>query len=93
MPDRFIEILVEHELLLTRNRKEGEHVAGGERSHVRFLRVDIFWIAEISRRGRSRHFVAAVKFPSVIARIFLILERRIAALPGESHCVFGHTFT
>jgi hypothetical protein len=36
--------------------------------------------------------VAAIKFPSVIARIFLVLERHIAALPSESHFVFGHNF-
>jgi hypothetical protein len=28
----------------------------------------------------------------VIARILLVLERRIAALPSESHFVFGHAF-
>jgi hypothetical protein len=28
----------------------------------------------------------------VIAGILLVIERRVAALPGQSHFVFGHTF-
>src|SRR5437762_1530574 len=55
-----------------------------------FLWIDIFRISQVRGRGRGCHFVAALKFPSVIARILLVIERRIAAFPGESHFVFGH---
>ena len=89
--DRFIDIFIQHEFLLTSDREEGEHVTAGERSDKRFLRVDMLRVAEIGRRGRGLHFVATIKSPGVIARIFLIVERRIAALPGESDFVFGHS--
>jgi len=35
--------------------------------------------------------MAAIEFPGVIAWILLVIERRIAALPGESDFVFGHS--
>ena len=90
--DCFINVFVEDELLLRCNREKREHVASGERRDECFLRIDILWIAEIDRRGSGRHFVAAIKFPGVIARIFLVLERHVAAGPGKSHFMFGHVF-
>jgi hypothetical protein len=90
--DRVINVFVQNEFLLTGDRQEGKHVTTGERSDERFLGINIFRVAQISGRGRGRHFVAAVEFPSVIARILLILERCIAALPGESDFMFGHIF-
>src|ERR1039458_2080405 len=92
MTDGVIKVFVQNEFLLTSDREKREHVTTGERSDERFLRIDIFRVAKIGGRGRGRHFVAAVEFPSVIARILLILERRIAALPGESDFMFGHIF-
>ena len=85
-------IFVEHKLLFRRDRKESQHVATRERCHKRFLRIDKLWVSQISGIGRCLHFVSAIKFPSVIAWIFLILERRVAAFPSESHFMFGHAF-
>ena len=65
--------------------------ASGKRRDKGLFRIGVRRIAEISRRGRSRHLVAAVEFPGVIARILLIFERLIAALPVERNFVFGHT--
>jgi len=39
------------------------------------------------------HLMAAVKFPSVITRIFLVFKWQIAAFPSEGNFVFGHTST
>jgi hypothetical protein len=89
--DGLIGVFVEHELLFAGNRQEREHVAARERSDKRFLGIDIFWIPDISRRGGRLHFVAAVEFPSMIARIFLVFERRIAAFPTKINFMFGHT--
>src|SRR5438552_16985897 len=64
-----------------------------ERSHECFLRIDIFRITEISWCGRSLHFMTTIKFPGVVARIFLVFERRVAALPSERNFVFRHAFS
>ena len=90
--DRFINIVVHDELLFTRDRQKGQHMTTRERRDKRLLGINLFWIAQIGGRSRSGHFVAAIKLPSVIARILLIIERRIAPLPGESNFVFGHVF-
>src|SRR5207253_8866941 len=87
------DIFVEHELLFGRHSKEGEHVTARERRDRGFLRIVEFRISEISGRGRRLHLMATVKLPSVIARIFLVFERPIAAFPSESNFVFGHAFT
>src|SRR4029453_9002415 len=92
MADRLVNILVEHELFFGRYGKKGEHVAARKRRHKRFLWIDKLWVSEIRRSSRRLHFVSAVKFPGVIARIFLILERRVAAFPSESNFMFGHAF-
>src|SRR5207244_8360759 len=44
------------------------------------------------RCGRSRHGMAAVEAPGMIARIFLINKFGGAALPTQVYFVFGHTF-
>jgi hypothetical protein len=44
------------------------------------LGIDIRRITEISRSGRRRHRMAAVEYPSVIARIHLIRKSGAAAL-------------
>ncbi len=46
--------------------------------------------SQICGGSRRRHFMAAVKFPRVIAVVSLILEVGRRALPRESHFVFGH---
>jgi len=92
MADRVVAILVEHELLFACDGKERQHVATRKRRYKRFLRIDKLWVSEISGGSRCLHFVSTVKIPSVIARIFLILERRVAAFPGESNFMFGHAF-
>src|SRR4029450_10728071 len=56
----------------------------------RLLGIDIGWITEISRGRRRRHRMTAVECPGVIARIFLIRKFGAAALPFQSHSVFGH---
>ena len=85
-------VFVEHELLFARDRKKSQHVTTRERGDKRFLRIDKLRVSEIRRRSRRLHFVSAIKFPGVIAWIFLILERRVAALPSESNFMFGHAF-
>ena len=85
-------VRVEHELLLARNRQEREHVAARERSDERLLGIDIGGIAEIGRRRRGRHRMAAVEAPGMIARILLIRKLSSTALPSQSHFVFGHAF-
>src|SRR5437763_16105604 len=89
MTDGFIDILVEHELLFGRDGKKREHLAARERRHKCFLWIDKLWITKISGRGGRLHLVTALKLPGVIARIFLILERRIAAFPAESSSGVG----
>src|ERR1700745_375023 len=49
-------------------------------------------IAEISRRRRRRHRMAAVETQSMIARVLLIRKLSSSALPFQSHFVFGHIF-
>ena len=90
--DRFIRVFVDDELLFAGHRQEREHMATGERRHERFFRVGVRRVPQIRRRRRGRHLVPAVEFPSVIARVLLILERLIAALPVERNFVFGHAF-
>src|SRR5262245_48144221 len=90
MADRMILVRIEHELLLARNRQEREHVAARERSDERLLGIDIGGIAEIGRRRRGRHRMAAVEAPGMIARILLIRKLSSTALPSQSHFVFGH---
>jgi hypothetical protein len=90
--DRFVGVVIEHKLLFTCDREKSEHVTTGERGDERFLGINVGRIAKISRRSRSRHGVAAVEAPGVIARIFLINKFRPAALPTQSYFVFGHTF-
>src|SRR6266478_865724 len=82
--DRFIDIFIQYELLFARDRKERKHVTARKRCHKCLLRIDQLWVTQVSRCSRCLHFVSASKFPGVITRIFLILERLIAALPGES---------
>src|SRR5262249_23596899 len=81
---------IEHELLLARDRQKREHVTARERSDERFLGIDIRRITEISRGRRRRHRMAAVEYPSMIARIFLIRKFGAPAPPFQSHSVFGH---
>src|SRR6266487_2287371 len=90
--DRFVGVVIEHKLLFTCDREKSEHVTTGERGDERFLGIDVGRIAKISRRGRSRHGVAAVEAPGVVARIFLINKFGAAALPTQSYFVFGHAF-
>src|SRR6266404_5651202 len=92
MADRMILVRVEHEFLLARDRQEREHVAARERSDESLLGIDIGWIAEISRGRGCRHRMAAVEAPGMIARILLIRKLSSAALPFQSHFVFGHAF-
>src|SRR5437762_1725330 len=37
--------------------------------------------------------MTTIKFPGVVARIFLVFERRVAALPSERNFVFRHAFS
>src|ERR1700745_1578245 len=90
--DRIVNVLIEDELLFRGYGKKSEHVAARKRCHKRFLRIDKLWVSEISGSSRCLHFVSTLKFPGVIPRIFLILERRVAAFPGESNFMFGHGF-
>src|SRR5436190_9675424 len=90
--DRFVGVVIEHKLLFTCDCEKGEHVTTGERGDERFLGIDVGRIAKISRSCRSRHGVAAVEAPGVIARIFLINKFGPAALPTQSYFVFGHVF-
>src|SRR5262245_46961843 len=90
MADRMILVRVEDELLFARNRQEREHVAARERSDESLLGIDIGGIAEVGRRRRGRHPMAAVEAPGMIARILLIRKLSSAALPSQSHFVFGH---
>src|SRR5437762_3650428 len=92
MADRFVGVIIEHKLLFTCDREKSEHVTTGERGDECFFGIDVGRIAKISWRGRSRHGVAAVKAPGVIARIFLINKFSAAALPTQSYFVFGHAF-
>src|SRR5205085_5012629 len=88
--DGFVRVFVQNEFLFAGHGQEREHVATGERRDKRFFRIGVRGIPEIRRRGRRRHLMAAVEFPGVVARILLIFERLIAALPGERNFVFGH---
>jgi hypothetical protein len=92
MADRLVRVVIKDKLLLTRDCEKGEHVATGKRSNESFFGIDIGRIAKISGRSRSRHSVAAVEAPAMIARIFLINKFGPAALPTQSYFVFGHTF-
>src|SRR4029077_7205464 len=92
MADCFVGVVIKHKLLLTCDREKGEHVATGERGDESFFGIDVGRIAQIGRRGRSRHGVAAVEAPGVIARIFLINKFGARALPTPVYFVFGHTF-
>jgi len=92
MADGLVRIVIKDKLLFTRDREKGEHVATGKRSNEGFFGINVGRIAKISRRSRSRHGVAAVEAPSVIARIFLINKFGPAALPTQSYFVFGHFF-
>src|SRR6266851_9385700 len=92
MANRRVLVRIEHELLLTGNRQEREHVAARECSYESLLGIDIRRIAEISRCRRSHHRMAAVEAPGMITRILLIRKLSSAALPFQSHFVFGHAF-
>src|SRR5262249_36465260 len=88
--NRLVFVRIEHELLLARDRQERDHVTARERSDHRFRGMRVRRITEISRGRRRRHRMAAVEYPSMIARIFLIRKFGAAALPFQSHSVFGH---
>ena len=88
--DRLVLVLIEHKLLLTRNRQERKHVAARKRSDKRLLGINISGIAEISGRRRCRHCVAAVEAPAMVTRILLIRKFSAAAFPLYCRSVFGH---
>src|SRR6266545_1095792 len=90
MANRRVLVRIEHELLLTGNRQEREHVAARECGYESLLGIDIRRIAEISRGRRRHHHMAAVEAPSMITRILLIRKLSSAALPFQGHFVFGH---
>ena len=90
--DGFVGVVIKDKLLLTGDREKGEHVATGEGSDESFFGIDVGRVAQIGWRGRSRHGMAAIETPSVIARIFLINKFSAAALPTQVYFVFGHIF-
>src|SRR4051812_11579342 len=89
--DSLVFIGVEDELLLTRDREKSEHVTTGKRGHKSFLGIHIRRIAKVGGSGGAGHGMAAVKAPSMIARIFRIGELGVAAFPTKSGFVFGHS--
>ncbi len=90
MTDRVVGVLIEDKLLFTRDGKEREHVATGERRDECFFRVDVRRISQIRRRGCRGHGMATIEAPSVITRIFLIRKFSAAALPMQGDFVFRH---
>jgi hypothetical protein len=91
MADGVVGVFIEHELFFAGHGEKSQHVAAGERRDEGLFRIGVRRIAQVSRRSRSRHFVAAVEFPGVIAIVSLVLEVGRGALPDERHFVFGHS--
>ena len=92
MADGLVDVLVEEKALLTSCGQKGKHMTARERGYERFLRIDILRITQVSGRCASRHFMAAIKAPGVIAIVSFVFEIGRRALPGERHFVFRHAF-
>src|SRR5262245_11371012 len=92
MADCLVLVRIEHELLLTGNPQEREHVTPREVRYERLLAIYIRRVPQISGRRRRPHRMAAIEAPSMIARILLIGKLSSAALPLQSYFVFGHPF-
>src|SRR5262245_16934734 len=92
MTDCFVLVRIEHELLLTGNRQEREHVTARECSYESLLGIYIRRVPQISGGRRRRHRMTAIEAPGMIARILLIGKLSSAALPLQSYFVFGHPF-
>src|SRR6516165_8726149 len=90
MADCLVLVRIEHELLLTGNRQEREHVTARECSYESLLGIDIRRVPQISGGRRRRHRMPAIEAPGMIARIPLIGKLSSAALPFQSYFVFGH---
>src|SRR5438477_11336103 len=67
MPNCFVNIVIKHKLLLTRDREKSEHVTTGKRGDKGFLRINVLWVTKISWRRSRRHAVAPIKAPGMIA--------------------------
>ena len=88
-PDGVVFVAVDNEPPVRRQREKRQHVAARQRCDKRGLGIDALRIAQIRRRGGSRHLDAVIEPPDMVATVILIAEVGVVTRPFNVGLVFS----